>query len=75
MPTLPSSTTLAIERLDAGHYDTYESGTARERGYLNSRFVFDEADGDGDISRLQVQEIEVRPEKDSQDAPFEWDDE
>jgi hypothetical protein len=70
--TVVSTTTLAIQRLEAGHYDTYEPGTARERRYLNTQFNNAGGNnGDSDISSLGVQSIEVElgdPQSDTDDV-------
>ena len=65
-----STTDLALQRLDAGHIDTYEPGTSRERHYLNCTFR-----SDGDISKVPAEEkVEVIEDKemDTKDAEIEW---
>src|SRR5436305_6462442 len=35
--SIPSTAALGLQRFNAGHVDTYEPGTALERGYMRSR--------------------------------------
>jgi hypothetical protein len=74
----PSSTSIAMARLQAGHIDEYKPGTRCERGYMYGIASIYKDDCIEDASSMAVRALQNEViggiEVHTQDAEFEWDD-
>jgi hypothetical protein len=77
----PTSTSIAIARLQPGHIDLYEPGTRLERGYMSGIVSVYKDDCIDNASTIASSALQKEPkevigsiEVYTQDADFEWDD-